>query len=343
MFAIVEQPAVLEECTVSPGIGQRDHYKFETNLLLVMKLNGLARRIGSLLGRLIKLTYRCGEPLAHSLLYSGVTSRMRRAACVSLEATRLKAANILVVAAHPDDEVIGAGVLLRDAKRATVVVVSNGALEDTSYSRFGRNRARDVARARSLEIANAFKHLNRPVLEFGIPDQRIIYRVPEVSLRIQDTIEADNYDYVVTHAYEGGHPDHDATALAVHCACQLIQERSGASPPIIEMTSYWLEGEATVYDRFRYVNGAGEVLTFSLSEGDKLFKRSLFKCYPTQERILRRFPIEVERFRVAPVYNFLEAPQGDQLGYERWLDYPTPQAWRRAAARALLRLGLVSQ
>jgi len=28
---------------------------------------------------------------------------------------------------------------------------------------------------------------------------------------------------VIAHAYEGGHPDHDAAAIAVHYACRLIE------------------------------------------------------------------------------------------------------------------------
>src|SRR6185437_9724842 len=39
---------------------------------------------------------------------------------------------------------------------------------------------------------------------------------------------------VFTHAYEGGHPDHDAVAFAVHAACRL----SDIPPAIVEMPYY---------------------------------------------------------------------------------------------------------
>jgi LmbE family N-acetylglucosaminyl deacetylase len=43
---------------------------------------------------------------------------------------------------------------------------------------------------------------------------------------------------IFTHAYEGGHPDHDAAAFAVHCAVGLVSRRGTPAPVVNEFTSY---------------------------------------------------------------------------------------------------------
>jgi hypothetical protein len=61
----------------------------------------------------------------------------------------------------------------------------------------------------------------------------------------------------------------------------------------------------------------------------------LFDCYRTQQRVLKLFAIDVERFRSAPRYDFLQPPHPGRLHYEELNWGITGDRWRQVAAGAL--------
>ena len=70
-------------------------------------------------------------------------------------------------------------------------------------------------------------------VELRVADQGASERMSEIAARLVDLFARHGASVVITHAYEGGHPDHDATAFAVHAAARRCPELR-----IIEMTSY---------------------------------------------------------------------------------------------------------
>ena len=96
---------------------------------------------------------------------------------------------------------------------------------------------------------------------------------------------------VLTHPYEGGHPDHDAAAfIAAHCGV-----------PVMEFACY------------RAGNGGMEVGTFLpgpepvrlvLTPGEARRKRAMLDCFVTQAATLQPFGTTQETFRLAPAYDF---------------------------------------
>jgi len=50
--------------------------------------------------------------------------------------------------------------------------------------------------------------------------------------KISTFLQQSAADIVVTHAYEGAHPDHDATAFATHAAMRLMKQ-NGFKPPVL--------------------------------------------------------------------------------------------------------------
>ncbi len=150
-----------------------------------------------------------------------------------------------------------------------------------------------------------------------------------------------NFRYVVTHPYEGGHPDHDATALAVHAACFLLREEGFGAPIPVEMTSYHLADERLMYGTFLPSPDAGPVETFTLDASERDLKRRMFECHRTQYEVLKDFPRDAERFRMAPVHDFLRPPHPGRLAYEVFMWRLDGASWRRAAGRALHKLGLL--
>jgi LmbE family N-acetylglucosaminyl deacetylase len=238
----------------------------------------------------------------------------------------LDARSPLIVVAHPDDETIGAGAMLAELRNPLVVHLTDGAPGDRQLVSPHFDGPREVyaaARAAEARAALAVAGVTR-IRPLGVNDQEASFDLEslmkEVDMAMRDA------DVVVTCAYEGGHPDHDACALAVHAAARI----RGA--PIVEMALYHARDGAFVAGEF--LDGEeGEVV--DLTADQRARKQRMFDCYATQRDVLEQFPIGRERFRMAPHYDFTMRPHDGPLWYEI-LGWPmTGTRWRQLAAEAL--------
>jgi N-acetylglucosamine malate deacetylase 2 len=245
--------------------------------------------------------------------------------------------SVLVVAAHPDDEMVGAGARLGRWKNVGFLHVTDGAPQDMKDAReSGFARCEDYARARREEFHNALGLLNlSPSVEIALdfPDQETTTHLPEVAAQLQVTLADLKPDVVVTHPYEGGHPDHDSTAWAVAAACDRLKLEGQSGPLVVEMTSYHNGIYGMVAGEFLPA-GNTLVVAHELTPAECSFKRRLFACFKTQQRTLRWFPIENESFRIAPRYNFSKPPHDGKLFYEQFKWGMDGGRWRALAAQA---------
>jgi LmbE family N-acetylglucosaminyl deacetylase len=241
------------------------------------------------------------------------------------------APRVLLVSPHPDDEAIGAGSRLPLLSNTVVVQVTDGApadLNDALAAGYSSREAYAEARHSELRQALALCGLSETI-ELHIPDQQAAFRLPSLVQRIEQIINRVHPEYIITVPYEGGHPDHDATAFAVHQACA----RAIVPPTVIEMLSYHNENGRCVMDGF--LEEDSSVLTIPLTSKELEFKRLLFGCFASQQRVLQWFPVELEKFRIAPRYNFTVPPHRGQLYYERFQWGMSSQLWCQLARRAL--------
>lgn len=288
------------------------------------------------------------------------------------------APRVLVVAAHPDDEVIGAGARLGCLRSVWCLHLTDGAPRggvDARAAGFGDIEA--YARARRREVLRALRLVGMggaQVWGMGVADQGASYELARVTRGVLGMLRWVRPEVVLTHPYEGGHPDHDAAAFAVHAACALVgggsrsglvggglagdravedrpviaglagsapaggcNTRVGGGPLVVEFTSYHAGAEGLVTGRFA---GDGGARVMELSAGERELKRRMMDCFVTQRRVLEQFGVETESFRVAPRYDFMVPPHPGRLWYE-WFDWGiTGEGWRREAAAALRVLGL---
>lgn len=252
----------------------------------------------------------------------------------------------MVIVAHPDDEVIGAGALLGRLSGPLVVHVTDGAPRDLVDARSaGYDSAGAYAAARRREAARALSlvpSLREPALELGCPDQEASRSLAALARRIAELLRRERPGAVLTHAYEGGHPDHDAVALAVHAAARLLACSDPPAPVVHELTGYHARDGALVIGRFLRGSG-GPAGVVRLTDAERERKRRMLGCFVTQARTLEPFVqgLDVERVRPAPPYRYSAAPHGGRLWYEhfRWGGL-TGGAWRALAAAGLRELGL---
>lgn len=257
------------------------------------------------------------------------------------ELERLVPANakIVLVVAHPDDEVIGAGAQLPDwANRLTIVHVTDGSpINPADASAAGCSGREEYARMRRAEFERAMDLAGvarENTLELGFSDQGVSEAMLDVTNALHRTLLQLEPSLVITHPYEGGHPDHDATALAVHAACERMRIECGAAPVIVEMTSYHnREGRINPFE-FLPNNGATQ-MSIGLSPDRKALKAQMLECFASQQGTLQYFPVHIERFRRAPSYDFTEPPHSGTLFYEMFDWGMTGRRWRELARCAL--------
>ena len=136
-------------------------------------------------------------------------------------------------------------------------------------------------------------------------------------------------DVVITHPYEGGHPDHDAAAFVAALA---IRGKHSA-PQLVEMTSYHARNQECVTGEFLGDDGASFVRNLSIQERER--KLMMTECYASQRNVLQNFPKDYEKFRIAPAYEFTSPPHDGQLWYEIMGWRTTGEYWRSLAGKFL--------
>lgn len=229
-------------------------------------------------------------------------------------------ARIAVVVAHPDDETIGAGAQLARLRRLTLVHVTDGAPRngrDAATAGFACPEAYAAARHAELDAALAAGGISPSRrLSLGYPDQEAVFAAPEIARRLAALFAEERVELVLTHAYEGGHPDHDTVAFCV----------ARADPPVIaEMALYNAAGLGV------FLGAPGTEIVLSPEEAER--KRRMIGCFATQAHVLAPFPLDRERFRPAPAYDFSRPPHEGTLYYERFDWGVDGSRWRSIVAR----------
>lgn len=164
-----------------------------------------------------------------------------------------------------------------------------------------------------------------------VPDQATIHHLPGIVTRLEEIFSAIRPSLVLTHPYEGGHPDHDTAAFAVSAALQ----KSQAPPEIVEFASYHNEPP---YDGARLETGCflpapgTEEVEIRLSPEQQRRKQTLLECFVSQREMIANFPTGQERFRPAPLYDFAQPPHPGRLYYDTQPWGVSSADWRARAS-----------
>ncbi len=219
----------------------------------------------------------------------------------------------LVLVAHPDDEAAGCGGLLQRIDDPIVVFCTDGApRSDYFWKQYGSRNA--YARVRADEAERALATVGVTHLHFLgdgelCADQELFLKMGVAYEQLGQFIETELPQAILTHAYEGGHPDHDA------CAFLATQAGKQYGLPVWEMPLYHrASGEVA---RQSFIAPDKQQL-LELTREELARKQEMYAAYVSQAAVLADFTSAVERFRPMRNYNFARAPHAGVLNYEAW-------------------------
>lgn len=218
----------------------------------------------------------------------------------------------LVLVAHPDDEAVGCGILLQRMHDPIVVFATDGAPRPDyfwqsygSRERYAEVRTNEAEQALSAIGMHHFHFLAEPD---RIADQELYLNLESAYSALADLVELEIPDAILTLAYEGGHPDHDACAFLG----SVVGERYEL--PVWEVPLYHRSGGETC--RQTFLNRTG--LPIFASPEELARKRTMFTAYKSQAHVTAEFTPEFESVRPMIAYDFARVPHAGVLNYEAW-------------------------
>jgi LmbE family N-acetylglucosaminyl deacetylase len=226
---------------------------------------------------------------------------------------------IMVVAAHPDDETIAVGGLLQTVPELILIHLTKGVPRDLSYAINADCMSREsYADMRLSELWNAMKFGNIKIglyANFNLTDQETSFNMAGIAFRLAKFIRDNKPALLFTHAYEGGHPDHDTASFATRAALKMLLNENSPIPKLYEFPIYNNHNDQSLYNTFiPYKEEMG--VEIALDEEKIAKKKKMLKQFISQKKIISKMSINTERFRLAPQYDFTIKPHNGILFYE---------------------------
>jgi LmbE family N-acetylglucosaminyl deacetylase len=233
---------------------------------------------------------------------------------------------VAVVVAHADDETLWAGAALGRMTECRLIHLTDSSPRDGGDARrLGFATREDYAAARAAELDAALVELGATAarLGYGVADQEAVEHLDGLIERL--TVDCAGVAAIVTHPYEGGHPDHDAAALAA----RVVADRLGV--PVVEFACYRLHAGERVWARFEPDPAYPEHSRPLLPDERARIDRAL-AAHRSQAGVFGDWRPEVERWRAAPRYDFTRPPPGRECLYDGFGWALTSARWRERAA-----------
>jgi LmbE family N-acetylglucosaminyl deacetylase len=225
----------------------------------------------------------------------------------------LDASDVAIVIAHPDDEAIACGALMSRLRNVNVVFVTDGSpAHGVHAARAGFASVADyaAARARELRAALAIAGVGEEqIIELGAPDGLVWQSMISIVQRLGRVFDQRHIRAVFTHAFEGGHSDHDGVAYCAHLAAGIMGSRA---PRMIEMPLYHERPDGIA--RQLFCDGEEGVVA-RLTEAQQRAKMAMFAAHATQAHVLQHFDPGVERYRESKTYDFRSPPNRGRTRY----------------------------
>ena len=242
---------------------------------------------------------------------------------------------LLLLVPHPDDEVVGAAILLRRAlaagSQAFALYLTTGIPSSEMLWPWHRSgHARRLARRQDEAVAVARRMGLTPVGFQSWPSRSLKSYLGEAEALIAAAIAQHRIDALWVPAYEGAHQDHDSA--------NFLASRFARRLPVSEFAEYNFAGGDVHTGIFPATLGGEQ--TIKLNAEEQAWKRDLLRGYWSERGNLAHIRTARESLRRLPFHDYTKPAHPGRQFWERfhWVPFPHPRIDfdRAGAVRAAL-------
>ncbi|MBI1274229.1 MAG: hypothetical protein GC131_09140 [Alphaproteobacteria bacterium] len=220
---------------------------------------------------------------------------------------------ILMLAPHPDDEVVACAAAIARARAAGAEVfiyfLTTGVIAREILWPWQRHRHDFFVRARRLEAEKAALALGAKIVGGAArPTRSLRFYLHDMVNEVKWHAAKYDIDQLWVLAYEGGHPDHDAASGAASVLNKDI--------PVLEFAAYNYCGGRACAQTFPQAGVNDTVIALTPEEQSR--KRKLLRLYASEQKNLGYVGVERESFRPLPAHDYGKPPHTGTLWYARF-------------------------
>jgi LmbE family N-acetylglucosaminyl deacetylase len=229
---------------------------------------------------------------------------------------------ILVLAAHPDDEVVACAATIGRAQAESAEIfalyLTHGCIaRETMWPWNRKNYDARVAHRRK-EGEEAAKLLGVTPARWASRPARHLWReIADVYQEIKVAVVQHAIDQLWAPAYEGGNADHDA----LNALGSLFKTKMS----VLEFAEYNFVGGKAHSQEFPEANGSEQIVMLTPAEQQK--KAAALKIYGSEKLNLNYVKTERECFRPLATYDYSRPPHEGTLWYAKfqWVPFRHPR------------------
>jgi LmbE family N-acetylglucosaminyl deacetylase len=234
----------------------------------------------------------------------------------------MAARRILILAPHPDDEIVGCGIAALRARasgaRVFVLHLTTGVPERAALWAWQRPRCAARVARRRVEARRAAALLGLETIGFrDTPSRLLRFDLDRAAAELDAALAGCAAEALWVAAFEGGHQDHDAAnALAASVRHRL---------PVWEFAAYNFAGGRIRSNRFAVRRGGEVAIEATAPEAAR--KRRALACYRSERGNLGHIGVAHESARPLPAHDYAAAPHPGRLFRERfhWVPFHHPR------------------
>jgi N-acetylglucosamine malate deacetylase 1 len=229
---------------------------------------------------------------------------------------------ILILVAHPDDEVVACAASIARARAGgatvTTLYLTHGCVAREGMWPWRRKQYDSCIAVRRAEADAAAMALGVQPVGWGLRPARFLWReLPEVFKEVESALAQYKPDQMWVPAYEGGNADHDAlNAVGFKLKSKLS---------VLEFSEYNFFGGRVRSQRF--ISSDETVRVVMLTAEERTAKRAALKIYASETGNLSVIDVEQESYRPLSSYNYELPPHQGKLWYTRfqWVPFRHPR------------------
>jgi len=230
--------------------------------------------------------------------------------------------SILILAPHPDDEVVACYAAIGRAKaagaRLRALFLTHGCVSRQTMWPWARGGYEAVVARRRAEAESVLAELGVEAAGWSDRPARDLWRhLSAAEAEIRRAVRRFGVDQIWAPAFEGGNADHDAAnAIAARLAAEGLS--------VLEFAEYNLAGGRV--NSHAFPAPMGSEATLRLTPEERAGKRRALALYASEGRNLSYVRLERETFRPLPAHDYGAPPHPGKLWYARfqWAPFRHP-------------------